>query len=373
MTWAFILVVSSKENKARSFLGLFMFVVSLIFVSHSIYYHHLKDIYLYFDLVFIVGSLSIFPVYHWYIKLLTFKSKIDWKDLILLAPAAAMLVATIVTYLLMPTEMRAVYVSNYLYGNGSIAAAPLLIKVQLGLCYTLQLVYFLQIIFSFLKVRVLVKNYNENIANFYSNLENKTLHWPKIILDTFVITSLFTILTNFLGRSFFDKWPLMLFVTCMSYSIFLFVLGYLGYMQNHTVDTFEKDKAFLQEVVNENPSVEYTNNKKIKDQLLQLFETEQVYKRSDLKITDIVAQLNTNRTYISTLINQEYACSFSTFVNQYRVEEAKIALLNEDNKNFSIEHIATLVGFGSSDSFRRVFKDTTGITPKNYRETTPRP
>lgn len=158
-----------------------MFVVSMFFVSHAIYFHHLKQIYLYFDLVFIFGSRSIFPIYYWSIKLLTFRSEIGFNDLKHLIPAVTMLAATITIYLCMSKPSRAVYVSDYLYGNGNWESASALIKIQLLLGYTLQIVYFLQIIFYFLRIRVFIADYNENIVNFYSNLENKTPQWAKLI------------------------------------------------------------------------------------------------------------------------------------------------------------------------------------------------
>jgi AraC-like DNA-binding protein len=363
LTWALILLISSKANRARFFLGIFMLVVSMIFLSHVIYFYHLKEIYIYFDLIFIFGSLSIFPIYYWYIKLLTFRSKIDFEDMKLLIPAFVMLIATIFTYLFMPKELRDLYVNKYLYGNGNMEGAPILIKIQLLLCYLLQLIYFLQIIFSFLKVRIFITDYNENISNFYSNLEDKTLEWPKIILNSFIVTSVFSIFTSFAGRSFFDKWPIMLLIACIAYSVFLFFLGYLGYMQNHTIVILEQDTLILCE----NETIQI-NPKKIQIQLLKLFEKEQVFKNPDLKITDVAIKLYTNRTYISTLINTEYSCSFSTFVNQYRVEEAKKELQNEENDNFSLEHVSFLAGFGSLHSFIRVFKEITGTTPGRFRE-----
>jgi AraC-like DNA-binding protein len=246
--------------------------------------------------------------------------------------------------------------------------APILIKIQLILCYLLQLIYFLQIIISFLKVRIFITDYNENISNFYSNLEDKTLEWPRIILNSFIVTSVFSIFTSFAGRSFFDKWPFMLLIACIAYSVFLFFLGYLGYMQNHTIVTLEQDTLILCE----NETIQI-NPKKIQIQLLKLFNEEQIYKNPDLKITDISSRLNTNRTYISTIINNDYACSFSTFVNRYRVEEAKKVLLNDKYSRFSLEHISTLIGFGSLHTYNRVFKEITGTTPSQYRKTTPKP
>ena len=340
-----------------------MFDVALIFLSHVVYYHHLKQIYIYFDLIFIFGSLSIFPAYYWYMKVLTFQSKIDFKDLSLLLPALGISVATIIVYSLMATETRELYVNYYLYDMATWNSATLLIKIQLSLCYLLQITYFIQILFSFNKINNFIKNYNSNIENYYSNLENKTLEWPKYILYSFVITSIFTIITSFLGRSFFDKYPIILLLTGIGYSIFLFVLGYLGNLQNHTINTLEDDEATSPEIEQDNP-----NKIKFMLQLQRLFEDEYIYKNPDLKISDIASRLNTNRTYVSIFINREYGCSFSMFVNKYRIEEAKKALLNVDCKNLCLEHISTMVGFGSLHSLIRVFKEIENITPGRYRE-----
>jgi AraC-like DNA-binding protein len=298
-------------------------------------------------------------------KVLTFRSKFNFKDLILLLPAIGMVTATIVVYLLMTDESRRIYIYDYLYGNGHEEKMSLLIQIQLILSYALQFIYFLQITFSFFKIRIFIRDYNANIANFYSNLENKTLQWPIIILYSFVITSMFTIITNFLGRSFFDKYPIFLLITGISYGIFLFVLGFLGFLQNHRIDLIVEDATLEVENISVNP-----NNNKIKIQLINLFENEKVYKHPELKISDLATQLYTNRTYLSNLINSEYNCSFSTFVNHYRVEEAKKQLLNEDNDQYSLEYISVLAGFGSLHSFIRVFKEITNTTPGRFREST---
>jgi AraC-like DNA-binding protein len=363
LTWAFILILSSKANRARTVLGVFMLVVAMVFLSHVVYFHHLKDIYLYFDLMFVFGSLTIFPAYYCYIKLLTIKSKFDFRDLKYTFPAVAMLVAVLLTYLFMSPIEKQVYVNMYLYGEGTMHEATPLIRFQLILVYTLQFLYFLQIIFSFINIRKFIANYNDRIANFYSNLENKTLEWPKMILYSFAVSSGFTIITNFLGRAFFDKSPLILLITCLAYSVLLFILGYLGYMQNHTVENFEEDT-----IVEPDCEPERTTQQKLRNQLQKLFEKDQIYKNPELKISDIACKLNTNRTYISSFINSEYGCSFSTYVNRHRVYVAKEMLSDEKNRNFSLEHIATLAGFGSLHSFIRAFKEIADTTPGKYRD-----
>lgn len=364
LTWSFILILSSGSNRARYVLGIFMLVVAMVFLSHVVYFHHLKNIYLHFDLLFVFGSLSIFPVYYLYIKLLTYKSRIEWNEIKHFLAAIVMTVAVSITYLLMSADQKALYIKNYLYGVGKIKDAPVIIQVQLTLGYLLQTLYFIQIVLSYVKIRKFVANYNDRIANFYSNLENKTLQWPKIILYSFAVSSIFTIITNFLGRSFFDKSPLVLFLTCITYSVLLFILGYLGYMQNHTVKEFEADSVAVEPEIDQGKS----SRRRTNGQLLILFEKEQIFKNPDLKISDVAGRLNTNRTYISTFINNEYHCSFSTFVNKYRIDEAKELLYDEKNANYSLEHIASLVGFGSLHSFIRCFKEFTDTTPGKFRQ-----
>ena len=363
LMWALILLISSGTNKARFFLGIFMLAVSILFMSHVVYYHHYTEVYLYFDLVFAFSSLSVFPIYYWYVKLLTFRSKIDLKDMRLLLPALLILICSGVVYVLMSPAERSLYINDFLYGHEKASNASLLIRIQQLLCYVLELIYFLQIVFSFLKIRVFIANYNENIANFYSNLENKTMQWPKIILYSFVATSALTVVTNFLGRSFFYQYPILLLLTGMSYAVFLFILGFLGYLQNHSIETYETDVVAIAEV-----EPERINTKKIRSELTKLFEKEQIFKQTDLKISEVATRLNTNRTYISNLINSECGCSFSTFVNKYRVDEAKRLLSNEEYKDYPLEQISTLAGFGSLHSFIRVFKEITGTTPGRFRK-----
>ncbi len=68
---------------------------------------------------------------------------------------------------------------------------------------------------------------------------------------------------------------------------------------------------------------------------------------------------------ISRVINAHYGMSFSDFINEQRIEEAKQRLAGETTP---ITSIAMEVGFGSIASFNRVFKEKTGMTPTAYRK-----
>jgi AraC-like DNA-binding protein len=134
-------------------------------------------------------------------------------------------------------------------------------------------------------------------------------------------------------------------------------------MQNHTVVDLE-----LEENESTNFDTKSSSINKLSENLLELFTVKEIYKNPELKITHLSEMLHTNRTYISKHINTEFSCTFSDFVNRYRVEEAKRLLSSDSSKIFSLNYISEKSGFGSMGSFMRVFRDSQGITPGQYRD-----
>ena len=98
-------------------------------------------------------------------------------------------------------------------------------------------------------------------------------------------------------------------------------------------------------------------------------EEEKVYLQSDLTLNLLAKQLQTNRTYLSQIINQEFGKSFNTFLNEYRIREAR-QILSTPDLNLSIEGVAQTVGFNSVPSFNSAFKKFTGVTPSFYMKST---
>ena len=98
--------------------------------------------------------------------------------------------------------------------------------------------------------------------------------------------------------------------------------------------------------------------------ICQLMEEQKLYLNCDLKIPDVAAELSTNRRSISECINAMKGCSFSQFVNTYRVQHAKQLLREQPNKKIS--SVAIESGFTNQTSFFRTFKAMTGMTPKEW-------
>lgn len=69
--------------------------------------------------------------------------------------------------------------------------------------------------------------------------------------------------------------------------------------------------------------------------------------------------------YFSRIFKRVCGISFSEYLNNVRVKEARNLLYTTD---MNITQISSSVGFGSSSHFNRVFKNLTGMSPLAYRK-----
>lgn len=100
----------------------------------------------------------------------------------------------------------------------------------------------------------------------------------------------------------------------------------------------------------------------------RIFIDQEGYTDPELTLQKLAEQLDTNTTYLSRYINDEYKINFSQLLNQFRVEKA--CILMKDNKldNHKIEALAQAAGFKSKSTFNVAFKKQKGLTPTQWRE-----
>ena len=78
---------------------------------------------------------------------------------------------------------------------------------------------------------------------------------------------------------------------------------------------------------------------------------------------DIAAHVGLSERHLTRCFHQEVGLTPITYLNRYRVRQAK-ALLDQGEKG--ITKIAGEVGFSSSSYFTRVFRDEVGVSPRDY-------
>jgi len=362
--WALVLLLSSgKKNRPKQFLGFFMILAFGVYSSHAIFFQKHYSIFLFFDPIYRFSSLSVYPMYYWYLKFLTVESDYNRKNLRLFFPAVILSLLSVAVYILMNRGERIEYLLVYLFKIQKLENESFLFSIQHIIFIISRIVFTFQVFIFLIWGRKLFKQYNNRIANFYSEPEGKSLVWVNLLFYSFIATSVMSIIFNLIGRSAFSDSNLLLMIPSAIFSVLIFMIGFQGYMQNYTVIDLVAEEQDQPEL-----TIKEYNQTQLKDKLLELFDNQQIYRQNDLKITHVSSILQTNRTYVSKLINAEFKCTFSDFVNQYRISEARKLMADSKHHNYSLDYVSEASGFGSVNSFIRIFKGHEGITPGKFRD-----
>ena len=103
--------------------------------------------------------------------------------------------------------------------------------------------------------------------------------------------------------------------------------------------------------------------------MLRIRETMQsnkLFLNSNLKVADLATLLGTNSRYISRCINTQKGCTFSQYINNYRIDYAKRLMRQQPGKKISTVWMEA--GFGSEQNFFKTFRAATGLSPKEWME-----
>jgi YesN/AraC family two-component response regulator len=90
----------------------------------------------------------------------------------------------------------------------------------------------------------------------------------------------------------------------------------------------------------------------------------QTHYTQDITLDLLADKLNISRSYLSTYFKEKTGIYFIDYVNSFRIQKAKQLLAKSDIK---IHEAAAQVGYQNINSFNRMFKKFTGVTPSEYR------
>lgn len=130
----------------------------------------------------------------------------------------------------------------------------------------------------------------------------------------------------------------------------------------------QRIKTLQNEQHTEKPATEDDSKEKaLWEKLSSLMNDEKIYRKKDLSLDSIAEMLQTNRTYVSRIINKYANGSFYDYINSFRIEEA-IAILSDPDNDIQIKALFDLLGYNSNSAFYRAFVKETGCPPTAYRE-----
>jgi AraC-like DNA-binding protein len=210
-----------------------------------------------------------------------------------------------------------------------------------------------------------------NIFNNFSNSTNIDLYWIRRLVLVFGIvwTALISITVIHHIFGMFS----MAFCTdglFLSLSLFVIVIGYFGLKQNvifSSQNIVAEQKAAKVQARYSGSRLTGPEAKQYAEKLTGYMKSAKPYLNPDLSLPQLAAELNISSHYLSQVINEQFDLNFFDFVNGYRVEEFKEKITSTEFKNFSILGIALECGFNSKSAFNRIFKQTTGLTPSQYK------
>ena len=85
----------------------------------------------------------------------------------------------------------------------------------------------------------------------------------------------------------------------------------------------------------------------------------------DISVSSAATECFISESYVSKIFAKKFKRSFRAYINDLRINEAKVLLKKSDLK---INEIMYTCGFKNQSSFNRVFMDSCGVSPREYRK-----
>ena len=367
---------------ARTKTWLLVFVLTCVFLyaGHAAYFTYSYELIPVSDTLYNYCSPAVYPAYYIYVCELS-HSRRHWYSGFgwLIAPLLCCL-GVGVCYVLMDEPAKRVFYDNYLYAN-DLSDLSGMALVQAYAHEVEKWVFCLEIVPLAVLALRRIRRYNDLVQSNYADASQHSLVMVRLMFVLFLVTSVLSAFSNMLGRyRFLDDTSLLAFPSVV-FSLLIFMQVYIGMRYNYPAiaddgaDTgpqegmLEKTAAAAPQVSDRNEKARQEAAERMRElrrRIEKLMDEEKIFLQNGLKISDLAEQLCCNRNYIYRAINVEMGISFAEYVNKKRVDYAKQMI--EQKPDLQMNELYMRVGFSSSSSFYRCFRQFEGCTPKELQE-----
>jgi AraC-like DNA-binding protein len=234
--------------------------------------------------------------------------------------------------------------SSALYGWELFYAEPLSVVFFLG--------YLIAAIYEFKRFRS-----TQNIKSISKEAQQTVYKWIKTLLAGIIVLGIawsLTVAVPFV----FSYWDDVYYYPIeLGLVLFVYWIAMTGYHKMKLI--YLKPRASAS-VVTSNDSEKYLS------QLKHSMDHDKLYLDPELNLNKVASHTGINPKTISAILNQHHQTSFNDFVNDYRVREVKVKLIDPSLQHLTISGIALESGFNSQATFQRAFKNQTGMSPREY-------
>lgn len=327
LVWSVIgLLDYKKADPAKHTLFIFSVAATLLYFCHYLHFNGLNT--RFSEGIYFLCNMSVYPLYAMYVERLTHKRLSFWlRDAWWFIPALLFCMAT------------------FIWGGDAVQGVN-------------KWVFPIVSIAAILYATRLLLLFRKRVDNYYSNPEEKRLDPVLVLLILQLVTLVVSFIVNLAGRDSFMGNE-MLLIPSVAFSVLLFGIFYVG-----------GKTAFPSEEVQQGEDIAppASLNENQRQQLMQKIEQQmldnELFRTKGLTISDLAVAVGSNRTYVSSCINQCAGMSFSEYVNGARVRYVLSLVVSQPD--LPVSELADKAGFNDRTTFYRSFKKATGMSPSEY-------
>lgn len=349
-----------SSHSAKRFLGKFMLACVVVYLTHFLYFTRLTGLVQLFEPFYQLASLSVYPLFYIYFRLLfvekNFSIRKHGRYLIL-----PILIA--IPYSILALSLPGDVFIQWLYRVEPLPAHPAL-KLLKIFSAIIAVAYVTQVLFTVTANLKLINSHQKKAGNYFADFHVIRSQNIVVLNIVLVVCGLTSIILSILGRKYFISEMLGITLASIIFSTMLFTIGWLGIRQRAVNPTFEENSVQPIGIPEDFPLDHRTQ---LLEKISNLFKNEHIYLNIKLTIQDVAQTVGTNRTYVSSIINQQYGVNFCTFVNNYRIEELERLL--KSHPELTNQLLAENCGFGSVDSLKRAVNAKTGLSVTQWKAT----
>ena len=273
-----------------------------------------------------------------------------------IGPVLVLLVMTPFIFLISPEEKLALAKPE--------TRDPQLWKIALLTCTATTLIFISYTVLFLYKALKLHNSHHQQLLERFSDIEHKSLDWFKPILVVWgVVWLMYAVefFLNALGFRWFGAGIVLPFLEVIALAVFI-----QKALNQKKLNQSDKGIPHSDKPSKKHRTALISSEKMqlIASKLEQVMKENKMFLEEDLSLNKLSQSVAETENHISETLSQHLNSNFFQYVNNFRIEEAKLAL---QDKNKLITNIAFEVGFNSKTTFNTAFKKIVGCSPSAYR------
>tara|TARA_B100000809_G_scaffold118758_1_gene117087 strand:- start:60387 stop:61493 length:1107 start_codon:yes stop_codon:yes gene_type:complete len=351
------IILLINNNKHSTILAYLIIIPAYSFIGNILNLAGINGVLFYFIFTsaqYINMFFSILVLYYIYM-MCGQKLKITNKVLALSIPAFVMAIYITYEFLIFSPRQRVEYIAKL--KDNEFPLSALLCNIFF---VTTQFVYFTL-------CSIKTKRFKKIVANTFANKNNTQIKFTSLIINLFWLLNLVLLICYAVLPTNIAEYvilPILYLIVC--YCIIFYGFKEQAIFNKNSYKHYLKDIKHTLNTRLSTKKEELILRQEYIGVIEEFMTTHKSYKQNDLTIHSLSRELEISQYKLSTIINQHYNQNFNTWINNYRILEAKKLLISKKDA-FSLEGIAIEVGFSNRISFYRQFKKITGQTPSEYK------